>query len=47
MPDRVNSAHPPDRVVRYPTTHYDALQNLLHVSDPSGPIGCLRAPQSV
>ncbi|MEV5885017.1 hypothetical protein AB0L74_20185 [Streptomyces sp. NPDC052020] len=22
------------RVVRYPTTHYDALENLLHVSDP-------------
>ena len=22
------------RVVRYPTTHYDAVENLLHVSDP-------------
>ncbi|WP_159038101.1 hypothetical protein [Streptomyces sp. WM6386] len=22
------------RVVRYPTSHYDALENLLHVSDP-------------
>jgi hypothetical protein len=22
------------RMVRYPTTHYDAVENLLHVSDP-------------
>jgi hypothetical protein len=25
------------RVVRYPTTHYDAVENLLHVSDPGAP----------
>lgn len=25
------------RVIRYPTTHYDALENMLHVADPGAP----------